>query len=237
MKMKKFYVLSLIFIAALATAAVSPEYYVSLYKGTAKVSDIVGSSPQAAWDKCISQATTTSHSCKTPVIKFVAASSSSSSAASSSSSSSTAPTGALWVYNNGVSYFGADYSYNDISVNWTTGTVVAGNNGGLQPAFPGNGLDISSQNYWIVSIKPQTVCGFNVRQVRVGDIFDLAPEFTLTQSKYGPSPMVAGQWNTYKVPLADFAGTAGKQNSFYKIYMTPLGACSYAFNAMGFTAK
>ncbi len=77
------------------------------------------------------------------------------------------------------------------------------------PATNGVNFDLTPFTKFTISIKP-TVAGATAQMQffkssgGVNDI-DYGNMLNLTQAKYGPATMVAGQWNTYTIPLTDFA--------------------------------
>jgi hypothetical protein len=134
----------------------------------------------------------------------------------SSGGGSTVSGPVFWVYHNGVFNWTADFSflaainYKDtattpLSGPYTIGVSIVGAYGGFQP-YSVPGFDTTPYKYLIFSIKP------TVNNQVIGTGFDanndVADGVPLTiagpqMTKYGPVP-VAGQWNSYKIPLADF---------------------------------
>jgi hypothetical protein len=128
--------------------------------------------------------------------------------------------GTFWIYQNGQFNFESDYSWN-ASIDYDNKTAEPGKtciavtitapNGGFQPYAAGKKFDVSPFKYLTYSMKPTLpnqiiATGFaainDVPDGPQGGVVVAAPGFT----KYGPVP-VAGQWGTYKVPLADFGLT------------------------------
>ncbi len=146
----------------------------------------------------------------------------------------------FWVYHDGAFHWTADFSFL-ASINYkdtntaplsgpsVIGVTITGAFGGFQP-YSLNGFDTSPYKYLIFSIKPtvpnQVIgTGFDANNdVKDGEPLTIAgPGIT----KYGPVPVV-GQWNSYKIPLADFGfnnpnvlkfsiadGTGNPTNLFY----------------------
>lgn len=128
--------------------------------------------------------------------------------------------GTFWVYQNGKFNWESDYSWNAAidyadTVGKPGGICIAvkitAPNGGYQPYAQGKKFDTSPYKYLAYSVKPTLpnqiiATGFaaidDVPDGPQGGVVVAAPGLT----KYGPVP-VAGQWGTYKVPLADFGLT------------------------------
>jgi hypothetical protein len=159
----------------------------------------------------------------------------------SGSPSSPASAGTFWVYHNGTFNWTADFSFL-ASINYkdtataalsgpdVIGVSIVGAYGGFQP-YALNGFDTSPYKYLIFSIKPTVAnqiigTGFDANNdVKDGNPLTIAgPGIT----QYGPAVPVVGQWNSYKIPLADFAfnnpdvlkfsiadGTGNPTNLFY----------------------
>jgi hypothetical protein len=80
------------------------------------------------------------------------------------------------------------------------------------PATNGVNFDLSGLTYFTIAIKPSQAGALAQMQFfrADGGTTDI-PYGTMlifSQAKYGPATMVAGQWNVYKIPLADF-GVSG----------------------------
>ncbi len=131
-------------------------------------------------------------------------------------------TGVFWVYYNGQFNWAGDYSFGTGPINYqdTNGVPLSGQFdiavpivskfGGFQPFAPGGKFDTSPYKYLIVSIKPTHANA--IFATGFASINDQADGIAVTFAgpgitTYGPVP-VAGQWGTYKIPLADFKLTA-----------------------------
>jgi len=142
---------------------------------------------------------------------------------STGSTGSTTPpaTGVFWIYYNGQFNWAGDYSFGTGPINYqdTAGKPLSGQFdisvpvvspwGGYQPFAQGGAFDTSPYKYLLYSIKPTKANAvFATGFAATGDVADGTPITTVSTSitKYGPAP-VAGQWGSYKIPLADFGLT------------------------------
>ena len=130
-------------------------------------------------------------------------------------------TGTSWVYYNGLFDWPGDYSY-DVTANYTdtSGAPLSGAHdikitltsawGGWLPYAQNWNFNSAPYTKLTFALKP-TVANqkWHVYFVKVGDI---PVGISIDPANYGPAP-VAGQWNTYTVPLADL-GVLG--TSIYK---------------------
>ena len=176
-------------------------------------------------------------------------SSGSSSGTTSSSSSSSSGAGAsgqtFWVYYNGTFAWPGDYSfeavpnYQDTSGGPLSGQFdvkvsVTGQWGGFQPYATNWSFDDSAYAYLTFALKP-TVSNMQAQLyfMKVGDI-PTGNTIDIFSGKYGPAP-VAGQWNTYKIPLSDI----GVQNeNIYKFAIqdqTGMSTDVFYLDNIGFT--
>jgi hypothetical protein len=120
-----------------------------------------------------------------------------------------------WVYHDGRFLWPGDYSfaakpdYGDKQGGPLSGRydikVVTERWGGFLPFAPNWDFDLRPYAYLTFALKP-TVSN-QVAQVFFEKVGDVQTGKVLNPFLYGPAP-VAGQWGTYKIPLADF-GVAG----------------------------
>ena len=126
-------------------------------------------------------------------------------------SGTTAPAGTSWVYYNGLFDWPGDYSfvakadYHDKTGDPLSGkedvkVTLQGAYGGWLPYAQNWSFNSAPYKKLTFSLKP-TVANqhWSVYFVKVGDI---PVGISIDVAQYGPAP-VAGQWNTYTVPLAD----------------------------------
>jgi hypothetical protein len=157
--------------------------------------------------------------------------------------------GVFWVYHNGVFNWTADFSflasinYKDtattaLSGPYTIGVAVTGAYGAFQP-YSVPGFDTTPYKYLIFSVKP------TVSNQVIGTGFDanndVADGIPLTvagpqMTKYGPAP-VAGQWNSYKIPLADFGFNNPSVLKFTIADGTGINSNLYYVDNVGFTTQ
>lgn len=134
--------------------------------------------------------------------------------------------GTFWIYHAGQRGWECDVSYNSGTINYLN--VDASAPGGVdititgakafQPDICSQDFDTTGYNYLTYSIKPigwvwDFITGVmqahdtpiaNCNPVDVGGAVDKTGK-----GLYGPVPMAAGQWNTYKIPLKDLCVTPG----------------------------
>lgn len=125
--------------------------------------------------------------------------------------------GTSWVYHNGTLYWGGDYSFGGITINYqdTQGMPLSGSFdisaslhgqwGGFLPFAGGTvplwNFDDSPYTYLTFALKPTRVGQTaQVYFVKVGDV-PVGIVVDPFSGKYGPAPQ-AGVWGTYKIPLA-----------------------------------
>ncbi len=82
-------------------------------------------------------------------------------------------------------------------------------NNPLGPASNGVNFNLAGKTYFKISVKPsvaggQLSMGF-YKAVGTSDDIPFGHGVTITQAAYGPASMTPGVWNTYKIPLVDFA--------------------------------
>ncbi len=143
----------------------------------------------------------------------------------SNSGSAGASGSTFWVYRKGTFYWAGDVSYGGLAVNYssTAGeptdgpfTVsLTGNNGGFQPRAQNDDFDTTPYKYLTIVLKPTIpnqawVSGFaSVGDKPVGVLVNV--------TNFGPKPPVAGQWNTYKIPLGAGGYQMANGSHIYKV--------------------
>lgn len=127
-----------------------------------------------------------------------------------------APTGTFWLFHNGAFTTGypGDYSFGSGKFQiFTTGNahsppadILLSGDIGFQPMWPYSDLDLTGYKTITVAIKPTVKEFFQIGMLMIGDqpIPGSTGAVNLNNSKYGPNPMVIGQWNVYVVPLSAF---------------------------------
>jgi len=104
------------------------------------------------------------------------------------------------------------------------------------PASNGVNFDLSGLTYFTVAIKPSRAGALAQMQFfRADGGTDDIPYGTaliISQAKYGPATMIAGQWNVYTIPLADF----GVSGWIYKFILQQQGVSpqSWEIDQVGF---
>jgi hypothetical protein len=97
------------------------------------------------------------------------------------------------------------------------------------PASNGVNFDLSGLTYFTIAIKPSQAGALAQMQFfrANGGTNDIpyGTMLNISQGKYGPATMVAGQWNVYTIPLADF----GVSGWIYKFIVQQQGVTPQAW--------
>lgn len=157
-----------------------------------------------------------------------------------------------WVYYNGAISLSwpNDYSFGDIVVDYqdTSGSPLSGaydikvttnNYGGWQPASENWSFDITGCQYLTFALKPtqanQTWASafLYVGDIATGIVLDLP------NAAYGPATPTVGQWNVYKIPLADYFPNGVVPQTIYKFFLQDSTgtANTWYLDNVGFTAN
>jgi hypothetical protein len=108
------------------------------------------------------------------------------------------------------------------------------NSGG--PASNGVNFNLSGFTHFTIAIKPSQAGALAQMQFfqasGATDDIPFGNMLNISQGKYGPATMVAGQWNVYTVPLADF----GVSGWIYKFIIQQQGVTpqSWEIDQVGF---
>lgn len=156
-----------------------------------------------------------------------------------------------WVYHSGQFHWPFDYSWGGLAADYhdTTGEPLSGPYdikvttpiyGGWQPASENWSFDITGCKYLTFALKPTRAnqiwhsAFLYVNDVPTGITFDV------TNSKYGPDTPVVGQWNVYKIPLADYFPNGAVPATIYKFFIqdtSASGTNTWYIDNVGFTAN
>jgi Calx-beta domain len=109
-------------------------------------------------------------------------------------------------------------------------------NNSAGPASNGVNFNLSGLKYFTIAIKPSqagALANMQFFQANGGtDDIPYGNMLDISQAKYGPGTMVAGQWNVYTIPLADF----GVSGWIYKFIIQQQGVTpqSWEIDQVGF---
>lgn len=124
--------------------------------------------------------------------------------------------GTFWVFKDGTFKGGGDWSWGNGKVDYTlkapdgTPCITVIGDEGLQPFFANQDFDTTGFKYVLVSIWPtQNGNSWITGAEMKGDVPIPGAGGPPSIMQYGPNPAIAGQWNTYKIPLSAYGITPG----------------------------
>jgi len=142
----------------------------------------------------------------------------------------------FWLFKAGRFLGPGDYSYGSGRISYGHTTVVVTGDEAWQPRMPNDDLNTDPYTYVTVSIKPTQVQTWISGMEMIGDVAIPGSTGPVDLSKYGPNPVVIGEWNTYKIPLTAYGIKQGSGLHVYKIMFQGQNVPSPATNKVEFDA-